>query len=105
MLIDTMSILRYTYSSDGYGGSTRTSAAVFTGIPCTVQPLSGNERAAYRGEKVEEVHNLYWENGTTITANDTVKIGTIQYDVEVVADDAGRDHHFKAVIRNMTPAV
>jgi len=106
MLDRTMTILSFTKTSDAYGGYTATSAASNTGVPCRLQPLSGIERDAYRGEKVEEVFSLYFRNGdATLTADDEIGIGTGTYEVESVLDNGGRDHHWKGTVRHTNPWV
>lgn len=106
MLDKTMTVLAFTKTSDAYGGYTATSAASYTNVPCRLQPISGSERDAYRGDKVEEVHVVYFENGAAVlVADDEVTIGTGTYEIESVLDNGGRSHHWKALVRRTNPQV
>ena len=105
LLNKTATVIRYTKSSDAYGGYTATSDAVYTGMPIAVQPISGTERAEYRSQKVEVTDIAYYEPDYVLTEDDAISVGGYIFDVEFIADDAGRSHHNKAIIRRIRPAV
>jgi len=70
---------------------------------CTVQPNTGRSGEGLsieeRGKVTVSTHRLYCAISVALTEGDTVTVGNRDYDVILVSDDAGRDHHSLVFLR------
>ena len=105
LLNKTATVKSVTKASDAYGGYTETATTIYSDMPLAVQPLSGAERAQYRSQKVEVTDTAFYEADYSLTEDYQLVVGSNTYDIEFIADEAGRSHHNRAIIRRMNPAV
>jgi len=96
----TAVVYSWTKTSDSYGGWVRTSDARYSGMPCRIQALSGEERMTYASQRVTVTHKLYCApDYSTVNPEDHIMdaAGT-RYRVQFVRDPDQMGHHTEVVM-------
>ena len=97
-------ILRKTETPDGLGSYDTAWPPIATGVPCTVQTLSGRELLAYGSVYAQATHRIFVTRVTDITVSDRLVIDGVTYYVEAVNDPKIRGRHKTLICRTEAPS-
>ena len=100
---NTADVFKTTRTADGYGGWTEVSDAVYSSMPCRIQPLSGTEAATYRREGVDVTTKMFVPPGyESMTEDCWVKDAAgIRYGIAFVSNIDNMDHHLEIAMREI----
>lgn len=96
-------VFKWVRVRDGHGGVSRTSDAVYTNMPCRIQPVSGSEAWLYNRESVVVDTKMFVPPGYPNITGDCfiVDKNGKRYDVEFPADIDNLGHHLEVAMREI----
>lgn len=112
-------ILRKTETPDGLGSYDTAWPPIATGVPCTVQVLSGRELLAYGSVYAQATHRIFvtrvtrgrspannepLAHATDVNTKDRLVIDGVTYYVEAVNDPKIRGRHKTLICRTEAPS-
>jgi head-tail adaptor len=100
-----VNVQRRAKTADGQGGFSEAWSALYTNMPCRIQPVTAEEAAIYGAEKVGTVFKMFVPPGYSFEEKDRVKDGTDYYDIQSVLDIDFMAHHLEVIIRRIKPAL
>lgn len=87
------------YAPGKLGGQLPTFGVLLEDVPCMIQALSASERAILGSEGVEITHRMFCElQSETLTEKDRVVAGSTIYEINLVDDVAGMNHHLELLL-------
>jgi len=99
----TATVYSHTTAVDDFGSVTTTSDTRYSAMPCRIQPMSGDERLQYGGERTEVTHKMFAPSAYTgiteldkvVGADDTI------YDVVLSRNIDLAGHHAEVLLREL----
>ena len=103
----TVTVYSVARTVDAFGTWTETETALYTDMPCRIQPMSGKERVIYASERNEVTHKLFCEAIYSGLNERTVVVDTssVRYDVVSARNIDNMDHHLEVELREVKPPV
>ncbi len=68
------------------GAQKNTFTAVYTGLPCSVQPVTASWMIQYSQRKIDVSHSLYFNSNPTILIADQIAFGSKTFLVQGIRD-------------------
>jgi len=86
LMFNTVNVNRPTPSKGTSGGQKNTFAAVYTNLPCSVQPITATWQIVYSQRHIETTHSIYFNSNPTIQIADQIVFGSRTFMVQAIRD-------------------
>ena len=86
LMVNTVVVNRPTPTKGTSGGQKNTLTAVYSNLPCSIQPMSATWLALYGQRHIETSHTLFFASNPTILIADQIVFGSRTFLVQAIRD-------------------